>query len=162
MVLGSRFTFSFSFFHSLLSENRAAFEKHEIDRMERDNLKLLNKMYSVRSTGFSYNERHTANQATGGPSANGKGRPAMGTHAINRRKTQDKIQKENQKMAMRLQTVKGTSAGGASSGYARPSRVSSGYGQQEPFRHPSVKKQQQLKKKRQPATLVQPEWNDRP
>ena len=56
----------------------------------------------------------------------------------------------------------GTSAGGASSGYARTSRVSSGYGQQEPFREEAVKQQQQLKKKRQPATLVQPEWNDRP
>ena len=133
--------------------------------MERDNLKLLNRMYSVRSTGFSYNERHAANQAiaVGGKSKRG---PANGSNAISRRKAQDKIQKENQKMAMRLQSVKG-------SGLPRPhikqqavSASSSGYGANEPFRHPSVVKSQaraKAAKKRQAAPFVQPkEWNDRP
>ena len=132
--------------------------------MERDNLKLLNRMYSVRSTGFSYNERHAANQAIamGGKSKRG---PANGSNAISRRKAQDKIQKENQKMAMRLQSVKG-------SGLPRPhnkrhvgSSLSSGYGANEPFRHPSVVKSQaraKAAKKRQAAQFVQPEWNDRP
>ena len=134
--------------------------------MERDNLKLLNKMHSVRSAGFSYNERHASNAANGAR-AGGAGPPQRkGNHAINQRKVQDKIQKENQKIAMRLQSVKssgvrGSGYGGGGGGGGR-SRVSSGYGQQEPVRPPTVVKKQQQTKKRQQAPLVQPEWNDRP
>merc|ERR1712185_700675 len=101
-------------------------------------------MHSVRSAGFSYNEWHASNAANGAR-AGGAGPPQRkGNHAINQRKVQDKIQKENQKIAMRLQSVKSSGVRGGGGGGR--SRVSSGYGQQEPFRHPSVvKKQQQTK-----------------
>jgi len=120
------------------------FSNIEMNQMGRENERLLGRMIDIKAGrrgvagGFSHNEAYE--------------RPKhMSSNAINRRRKEDKIARENQKIANRLRNVASTS--GRSTGGAR----SSGYGAVEPWRRKN--NNSALKQKK---TLVQPAWNDRP
>ena len=128
------------------------FDTVEMNQMGRENERLLGRMIDIKAGkrgpaggGFSHNDAYE--------------RPKhMSSNAINRRRKDDKIARENQKIANRLRSVASTSGrssggGGGGGGGAR----SSGYGAVEPWRRPQ--KNAALKQKK---TLVQPAWNDRP
>ena len=127
------------------------FNNVEMNQMGRENERLLGRMIDIKAGkrgpaggGFSHNETYDR-------------RKHMSSNAINRRRKDDKIARENQKIANRLRSVASTSGrsggGGGGGGGAR----SSGYGAVEPWRKP-----QKNAALRQKKTLVQPAWNDRP
>jgi len=115
------------------------FSHAEAENVSKGNMRLLNKMMAVetnrKNAGFSRNDRY-------------EGTRHQAAAAINRRRGDDKISRENQKMAGRLLSVKSSGLGGAR--------------RKESMSHRRGPVSVRNKPRPRAAVLLQPEWNDRP